>query len=89
MDLFQILLNIHDYQDDQTIYVIEPWLLESQALVLTEPHDGLIQVRYNNSIFEYFLEVLLVKELLADLESQNLCIRDQCQRIIEYAIYDA
>jgi hypothetical protein len=34
MDLFQVLLNIYDYQDDQTIYVIEPWLLESTAIVL-------------------------------------------------------
>jgi hypothetical protein len=43
MDLFQVLLNIYDYQDDQTIYVIEPWLLESTAIVLKEPPEGLIQ----------------------------------------------
>lgn len=28
MYLFQMLVNIYDYADDQTIYVIEPWLLE-------------------------------------------------------------
>ncbi|WP_336944163.1 hypothetical protein [Acinetobacter modestus] len=89
MDLFQVLLNIYDYQDDQTIYVIEPWLLESTAIVLKEPPEGLIQVKHNNSVFEYFLEVFVVKEILKNLEQQNLCLRDQCLHIIEYAIYDA
>lgn len=86
MDLFQVLLNIYDYQ---TIYVIEPWLLKSTAIVLKEPPEGLIQVKHNNSIFEYFLEVFVVKEILKNLEQQNLCFRDQCLHIIEYAIYDA
>ena len=30
MDLFQILLNIHDFKDDETIYAVEPWTLESR-----------------------------------------------------------
>jgi len=62
MDLFQVLLNIYDYQDDQTIYVIEPGRLESTAIVLKEPPEGLIQVKHNSSIFEYFLEVFVVKK---------------------------
>ena len=34
-------------------------------------------------------EVKIVKDIFEDLENLNLCIRSQCQSIIEYAIYDA
>ncbi|AZN67087.1 hypothetical protein DX910_00900 [Acinetobacter haemolyticus] len=89
MDLFQVLLNINDFQADETIYVVEPWTLESETKVLKEPDIGLIQIESNHLIFEYFLEVSIVKEILKSLEHRNLCMRDQCQDIIEYAIHDA
>ncbi|WP_109440207.1 hypothetical protein [Acinetobacter haemolyticus] len=89
MDLFQVLLNINDFQDDETIYVVEPWTLESETKVLKEPDIGLIQIKSDHLIFEYFLEVFLAKEILKNLEHRNPCMRDQCQSVIEYAIHDA
>lgn len=89
MNLFQVLLNIHDYKDDETVYVVEPWSLESETKVITEPYHGLIQVQHDQLIFEYFLEVALIKTIFATLESHNVCIQEQCQRIIEYAIKNA
>ena len=45
MHLFQMLVNIYDYADDQTIYVIEPWLLEPiYTLELKEPKKGLYKL---------------------------------------------
>ncbi|MCU4379812.1 hypothetical protein [Acinetobacter haemolyticus] len=89
MDLFQVLLNINDFQDNETIYVVEPWTLESETKVLKEPDIGLIQIESNQLIFKYFLEVSIVKEIWKNLEHRNLCMHDQCQNIIEYAIHDA
>lgn len=54
MHLFQILVNIYDYADDQTIYVIEPWLLESIDLVVKEPNEGLIQIKHDNKVLNIF-----------------------------------
>ncbi|OTG80535.1 hypothetical protein B9T33_08890 [Acinetobacter sp. ANC 5054] len=86
MNLFQILLNLDDFPNHYTIYAMEPWTLESEAQVVLEPSEGLIQLAYNNEIFEYFLEITSAKALLLQLGSQNLCTQVQCQRVIEYAI---
>lgn len=86
MNLFQILLNLDDFPNHHTIYAMEPWTLESEAQVVLEPAEGLIQISDESKIFEYFLEIASAKALLLQLESQNLCIQVQCQRIIEYAI---
>ena len=89
MDLFQVLLSINDFQDDATIYVVEPWTLESASKVIQEPAEGLNQICSENQIFEYFLEVHLVKALLQNAAHQNVCLRDQCQNMIEFALRNA
>ena len=89
MDLFQVLLNIHDFKDDETIYAIEPWTLESEAQVILEPAEGVIHIQSGHFIFEYFLEVNLVKNILQKNQSSNLCMREQCLHVIEYALNNA
>lgn len=86
MDLFQVLLNIHDFKDDETIYAVEPWTLESEAQVILEPAEGVIQIKSGHFVFEYFLEVNLVKNILQNNQSSNLCMREQCLHMIEYVI---
>lgn len=88
MDLFQVLLNINDFQYNETIYVVEPWTLESETKVLKEPDIGLIQIESNHLILNIF-RGFHCKEIWKNLEHRNLCMRDQCQNIIEYAIHDA
>ena len=57
MDLFQVLLNIHDFKDDETIYAVEPWTLESEAQVILEPGEGVININSGHFIFEYFFAI--------------------------------
>ncbi|OTG64826.1 hypothetical protein [Acinetobacter silvestris] len=87
MDLFHVLLNIHEFANEQSIYVEQPWTLESTVMLCTNNTE--IKLNVNNIIFEYFLEVVTVKALLTDLGIHHLCIRDCCQQIIEYALYES
>ena len=89
MDLFQVLLNINDFKDSETIYAVEPWTLESKAAVIQEPAKVIMQFADSSAVFDYFLEIYLVKALFKNTENQNLCMREQCQRIIEYALHNA
>ena len=43
----------------------------------------------NNIKYEYFLEIFIIKELFEDYETQNVCLQDQCLKVIEYALNDA
>lgn len=89
MTLFTILLNIHEYSETKILYVEKPWSLESDAILLDNSKEDTKPIIKNNQTFEYFLEILIIKELFEDFETQNLCIQDQCAKIIEYALNDA
>ncbi|TCB57583.1 hypothetical protein [Acinetobacter terrestris] len=85
MDLFHILVNILQFSEHDSIYVERPWTLESEAQVLSSSQDAKI-ISIENKVFEYFLDISIVDELLAQCSNQNLCIRDTSQRIVEFAI---
>lgn len=85
MDLFHILVNIQQFSEHDSIYVERPWTLESEAQVLSSSQDAKI-ISIENKVFEYFLDISIVDELLAQCSNQNLCIRDTSQRIVEFAI---
>lgn len=85
MDLFNVLLNIHQFSEEDTIYVEHPWTLESKAQVISSADDAKI-INIENKVFMYFLDVSTVDELLAQFVNQNLCDRDRCQRIVEFAM---
>ena len=87
MNLFTILLNIHEYSHEDTLYVEQPWTLESDA-ILTVKEDTQ-PIMCNDKKYEYFLEVFIIKELFEDYEAQNVCLQDQCLKVIEYALNDA
>ncbi|WP_228283968.1 hypothetical protein [Acinetobacter terrae] len=87
MDLFQVLLNIDQFSEEATIYVERPWTLESEAQVISSSDDAKI-INIENKLFELFLDVSVVDELFAQFTNQNLCIRDTCQRIVEFAMND-
>ena len=85
MDLFHVLVNIQQFSEHDSIYVERPWTLESEAQVLSSSEDAKI-ISIENKVFEYFLDISIVDELLAQCTNQNLCIRDTSQRIVEFAI---
>ena len=85
MDLFHVLVNIQQLSEHDSIYVERPWTLESEARVLSSSEDAKM-ISIENKIFEYFLDISIVDELLAQCTNQNLCIRDTSQRIVEFAI---
>jgi len=85
MDLFHILVNIQQFSEHDSIYVERPWTLESEAQVLSSSQDAKM-ISIENKVFEYFLDISIVDELLAQCSNQNLCIRDTSQRIVEFAI---
>ena len=85
MDLFHVLVNIQQFSEHDSIYVERPWTLESEAQVLSRSEDAKI-ISIENKVFEYFLDIAIVDELLAQCSNQNLCIRDTSQRIVEFAI---
>ena len=89
MNVFQVLLNLNDFSDQHTIYAVEPWSLDSEAQVVIEPAEGLIQIQQQSQFFEYFIEIATAKMLLQQLESQNLCTQVQYQRIIDYVMDNA
>ena len=85
MDLFHVLVNIQQFSEHDSIYVERPWTLESEAQVLSSSEDAKM-ISIENKVFEYFLDISIVDELLAQCTNQNLCIRDTSQRIVEFAI---
>jgi hypothetical protein len=85
MNLFHVLVNIQQFSERDSIYVERPWTLESEAQVLSSSDDAKI-ISIEDKVFEYFLDVSIVDELLAQYMNQNSCIRDTCQRIVEFAM---
>jgi len=86
MDLFQVLLNLDQFSEEDTLYVQLPWTLESEVQVIFSPEEERKIIKTDNQLFEYFLDVSKVDALLVQLSHHNLCLRDQCQHIIEFAI---
>ena len=86
IDLFQVLLNIDQFPEDDTIYVERPWTLESEAQVIYITDKAPSTIHLENKVYTYFLDIYLVDELVAQFANQNLCIRDTYQRIVEFAM---
>lgn len=93
MNLLNIISNIKNFSDEYTIYAESPWTTLSDSIVIEEPEDGAMKISDSDKVYEYFLEIFIVKDLLSDLSQipnfNKLTIEDQVNRIIEYAINDA
>ncbi|MDC5297563.1 hypothetical protein OHW83_06775 [Acinetobacter baumannii] len=93
MNLLNIISNIKNFSDEYTIYAESPWTTLSDAIVVEEPEDGAMKISDSDKVYEYFLEIFIVKDLLSDLSQissfNKLTVEDQVNRIIEYAINDA
>jgi len=86
MDLFYILLNLNEFPADHLIYAELPWTLESKAISIDKNSKPELNLNINNIEYQYFLEVALARKLLNIYSTNNLCLADTCQRVIEYVL---
>ncbi len=90
--LINILENLAALDQDATIYAAKPWNCDSPAVVVREPEEGGIPREAREIGATYFLEVFVADEFLEDWRASNrrpVSDRDQCERLIMYAINDA
>jgi hypothetical protein len=92
MKLIDVVTNLASFDEDLTIYAARPWTCDSHALVAREPAAGGLPLEAKTADLNYFIEVLIAKEFLsgwAENEKRTIPPREQCDRLIHYAIYDA
>jgi len=87
-----VIDNLESLDPDATIYVAEPWKVESLALVEFEPAAGGLPEAAVRENLKYFLEVFVARDFLADWQmslSQQPTAEERCERLIHYAVNDA
>lgn len=84
MTLFMVLLNLDQFPAQHSLYVLRPWTLESETLV--QSHSSNNDIRQDEDQYCYFLPISTIKQYFKYLEAKNLCLQDNCQRIIELAL---
>lgn len=86
MNLFYLLLNLNEFHANHLIYVKRPWTLESKAIFIEKNSKPVLSLNIDNIEYQYFLEVAMTRKLLNIYSTNNLCLANTCQRIIEYAL---
>ncbi len=82
MDLLTTLLNVDNLQNDQILFVEQPWTPESEVEVRTTT-----QIQNNDrKNFKYFIKISELRLLLLRFEMRNLCLRDNCYLVIEHVL---
>jgi hypothetical protein len=90
--LIEVVANLASYDPEMTIYAPKPWSCDSDAIVAREPDgDGLPREAMGRHA-AYFIEVFVAKEFLdgwTTSVARPTSAREQCERLIQYAINDA
>lgn len=86
MDLFYILLNLNEFPADHLIYAELPWTLESKVISIDKNSKPELNLNINNIEYSYFLEIAMARKLLQVYSTNNVCLADTCQRVIEYVL---
>jgi len=86
VNLFYLLLNLNEFPATHLIYVERPWTLGSKAISIEKNYKPVLSLNIDNIEYQYFLEVAMTRKLLNIYSTNNLCLADTCQRIIEYAL---
>ena len=87
MKLFELVESLESASDLETIYAVQPWSWDCEAMMAEEPADGGDPFAAAGSAMRYFLEVSIAKEVLGDCPQPNT--RQKCDRLIKYALTDA
>jgi hypothetical protein len=67
MTLRELLASRRDWADDETIYVIEPWSGDAEALISSETPDATDPIVRSGKRYAYFLEGSIARDFLDDL----------------------
>lgn len=92
MRLIDVINSLDIFEEDKTIYAVEPWNTDSKAIVAIEQDDGSLPGEVRSMGMSYFLEVFLAKEFLEGWiasQAHQVTIEEKCARLISYAINDA
>ncbi|TPL05306.1 hypothetical protein FJ938_15215 [Mesorhizobium sp. B2-4-14] len=92
MKLLDIVGRLSDFDEDDTIYVWKPWTVDSDAKVATEPEEGLVPAKAAKAGLTYFIEIFIAIEFTeawVASQKETPSLSAICQRLIEYATYDA
>ncbi|MER8964518.1 hypothetical protein [Mesorhizobium sp. M0633] len=87
-----IVGRLSDFDKEDTIYVSEPWTECSDAMVATEPEEGLVPAEAAKAGLTYFIEIFIAIEFteawVASLKEKP-SLSAICERLIYYAENDA
>ncbi|WP_286713425.1 hypothetical protein [Acinetobacter sp. UBA2581] len=86
MNLFYLLLNLDEFPANHLIYAELPWTLESKAISIDKNSKPELNLNINNIEYSYFLEMAMARKLLQVYSTNNVCLADTCQRVIEYVL---
>ena len=89
--LLEILKELGSYGDEEDIYAREPWSPDSPAIVLNRLESPSVPEKASNLGMVYFIAAFIAKEFLegwAKAQDKKLTYREQCERLIQYAIHD-
>lgn len=51
MNLLEVLLNIEEYSDEETIYAVKDWTVASDTIVMVEPDDGVLEFTVDRRVY--------------------------------------
>jgi len=93
--LIELVARLDELDDEDTIYACEPWTEDSDAMVAPDDQESVpfwVPPEAAEAGMKYFLEISIAREVLegwtASLDEKPT-LTAICQRLIEYAIYDA
>lgn len=90
--LREIVATLDVLDDELTIYARKPWSPDCEAVVAREPDEGGLPQEAEEKSMAYFLEVFLAQEFLSSwvaAQPEPPSIDQQCDRLAQYAQYDA
>ena len=90
--LFEVVKNLDSFDEESTIYLEEPWTENSKAIVTLEPDTGGLPKKVKEEELRYFLEIFIAREFLEEwIASLDITptLHQKCERLIQYAAFDA
>ena len=90
--LIEIVKDMDTVDEELTIYAVEPWTPDSDALLGMEPDDAVAPPEALAIGASYFIEVYIAKEFLegwARGKHKAASVQQRCDRLIKYAVNDA
>jgi len=92
MTLLDVVKTLALLDPNSTVYAARPWSCASPSIVAQEPSSGLLPAEAEALGLEYFLEIQVAQEFVADQVSRQsgaMEAEEQCRLLIHYAVYDA